>query len=81
MDRDATIDALSRLSRAVIEHRRLYWDLISYLKIQFDFCSSNDTRKVKDAAFNYLISKKIVRVRSSLAPSCMSVQLFLKLTR
>ncbi|TDH72277.1 uncharacterized protein CCR75_003154 [Bremia lactucae] len=59
--REATIGALSRLSRAVFEHRRLYGDLLSYLKSQFGFCKDNDTRKVKDATFSYLITKKIVR--------------------
>lgn len=63
IDRDATIGALSRLTRAVSEHRRLYGDMLSYLKVQFGFCTANDTRKVKDAAFNYLITKRIVRVR------------------
>ncbi|KAG7393542.1 hypothetical protein PHYPSEUDO_007379 [Phytophthora pseudosyringae] len=29
---------------------------------QFGFCTANDTRKVKDATFNYLITKRIVRL-------------------
>eukprot|EP00644_Phytophthora_capsici_P008093 jgi/Phyca11/574030/estExt2_Genewise1.C_PHYCAscaffold_580194 len=29
----------------------------------FGFCMSNDTRKVKDTTFNYLVSNKIVRMR------------------
>ncbi|POM71822.1 Hypothetical protein PHPALM_11563, partial [Phytophthora palmivora] len=37
--------------------------MLSYLKSQFGFCTANDTRKVKDATFNYLISKKIVQFR------------------
>ncbi|KAG6611480.1 uncharacterized protein IUM83_15579 [Phytophthora cinnamomi] len=62
IDREATIGALSRLTRAVMEHRRLYGDMLAYLKSQFGFCSANDTRKVKDATFNYLITKRIVRL-------------------
>ncbi|GMF42956.1 unnamed protein product [Phytophthora fragariaefolia] len=61
IDRDATIGALSRLTRAVMEHRRLYGDMLAHLKSQFGFCFTNDTRKVKDATFNYLITNKIVR--------------------
>ncbi|KAE9043367.1 hypothetical protein PR002_g3391 [Phytophthora rubi] len=62
VDRDATIGALSRLTRAVMEHRRLYNDMLAHLKSQFGFCSANDTRKVKDATFNYLITNKIARL-------------------
>ncbi|KAL4175307.1 hypothetical protein KRP22_000275 [Phytophthora ramorum] len=62
VDRDATIRALSQLTRAVVEHRRLYGDMLLHLKSQFGLCIANDTRRVKDASFNYLISKKIVRL-------------------
>lgn len=73
VDRDATIGALSRLTRAVMEHRRLYGDLLAHLKSQFGFCPANDTRKVKDATFNYLITKKIVRVGVLLLTAVISV--------
>ena len=62
-DQDATIGALSRLTGAISEHQRLYGDMLLYLKSQFGLCTANDTRKVKDAAFNYLVKKRIVRVR------------------
>ncbi|CAI5732814.1 unnamed protein product [Hyaloperonospora brassicae] len=62
-DQDATIGALSRLTSAISEHQRLYGDMLLYLKSQFGLCTANDTRKVKDAAFNYLIKKRIVRLR------------------
>ncbi|CAH0476427.1 unnamed protein product [Peronospora belbahrii] len=62
IDRDATVGALSRLTRAISEHRRLYGDMLVYLKGQFGFCTANNSRKVKDAAFNYLIKKRIVRL-------------------
>ncbi|CAI5744015.1 unnamed protein product [Peronospora destructor] len=61
-DRDATTGALMRLTRAISEHRRLYGNMLLYLKAQFGFCTSSDSRKVKDAAFNYLIKKRIVRL-------------------
>ncbi|ETP54579.1 hypothetical protein F442_00745 [Phytophthora nicotianae P10297] len=61
IDRDATFGALSRLIRAVREHRRLYSEMLSYLKTRFGFCKENDTRKVNDATFSYLVTKKIVR--------------------
>ncbi|CEG40930.1 uncharacterized protein PHALS_11105 [Plasmopara halstedii] len=59
-DREVTIGALSRLTRAVSEHQRLYGNMLSYLKSHFGFCKNNDTRKVKDATFSYLVTKKIV---------------------
>ncbi|KAG3017416.1 hypothetical protein PC121_g9618 [Phytophthora cactorum] len=58
---DATIGALSRLISAVREHRRLYSEMLSSLRVDFGFCKENDTRKVKDAVFNYLVATKIVR--------------------
>ncbi|CAI5700882.1 unnamed protein product [Peronospora effusa] len=61
-ERDATTGALMRLTRAISEHRRLYGNMLLYLKAQFGFCTSSDSRKVKDAAFNYLIKKRIVRL-------------------
>ncbi|KAK1931487.1 ADP-ribosylation factor-like protein 2 [Phytophthora citrophthora] len=63
MDRDAVIGALSRLTNAVKEEQWLYADMLTHLKAQFGFCISNDTRKVKDMTFNYLVSNKIVRLR------------------
>lgn len=60
-DREVSIGALSRLKRAVSEHQRLYGDMLSYLKTQFGFCKDNDSRRVKDATFNYLVTKRIVR--------------------
>ncbi|KAL3668237.1 hypothetical protein V7S43_006334 [Phytophthora oleae] len=62
IDRDAVTGALSRLTNAVRDEQRLYVDMLTYLRDQFGFCSSNDTRKVKDATFSYLISHRIVRL-------------------
>uniref|UniRef100_A0AAV1TDJ0 TFIIS central domain-containing protein n=1 Tax=Peronospora matthiolae TaxID=2874970 RepID=A0AAV1TDJ0_9STRA len=62
-DQDATIGALSRLTSAIGEHQRLYIDMLLYLRSQFGLCAANDTRKVKDAAFSYLVTKRIVRLR------------------
>ncbi|RLN50798.1 hypothetical protein BBJ28_00013867 [Nothophytophthora sp. Chile5] len=60
-DREATLGAISRLINAVVECKRLYGDLLTHLKNHFGLSADNDTRKVKDAALNYLVDHKIVR--------------------
>lgn len=66
--RDAAIGALLRLTRAVIEHRRLYGEMLSYLETHFGFCMDNDGQAVKDAALMYLVEKKIVLVKCARFP-------------
>ncbi|OWZ19121.1 hypothetical protein PHMEG_0006687 [Phytophthora megakarya] len=53
-------DSAQYIARVRLGHL-LYGDMLSYLKSQFGFCTANDTRKVKDATFSYLITKKIVQ--------------------
>ena len=72
-DQDATIGALSRLTNAISEHQRLYIDMLLHLRSQFGLCAANDTRKVKDAAFSYLVTKRIVRVSAPDLQSLVSL--------
>ncbi|KAI9917482.1 hypothetical protein PsorP6_012550 [Peronosclerospora sorghi] len=43
---NVSLGALLRLTRAIHEHQRLYSDMLRYLKAQFGFCKSNDTRRL-----------------------------------
>ncbi|KAE9130688.1 hypothetical protein PF006_g15703 [Phytophthora fragariae] len=62
-DRNAASDALRRVTQTVVEHQKLYGEMLEYLKSEFGFCKDNCSREVKGAVFSYLTEKNIVKLQ------------------
>jgi hypothetical protein len=61
-DHEATYEAIQFLLVALQRFQRLFGDLLRQLSNTYRLIPANDTRQVRDAAFNYLIESNIVQV-------------------